>query len=764
MNRPGPSEFPKRFLSIRFKMLFLLAFTLALMVTVLSVRGYWLVYKMREQTVGESLRADAGLIAASIANMIDLQNEDLRAYFGDVEWKTLLQKSNEKYAGLSPDKVAEHFQSMDLKWADPSVTKESLDLFLDSRGNARLANYEKSKELVAELFLTDRSGGLVAASGRTTDFYQADEAWWQKAFDGGRGREIMEDVTWDPSSEHFGVDLALPIRDDQGAVAGVAKEVMDVGPLFSMLSGYHLGQTGHAVLVNAAGNILFHHAIQPMTVKFYNGPAFSKLIQDPKGCEILSDPHGHKGKMLVAYAPIESVLLKANGIRWYVFVDRSMNEVTIPLQRIAFMLAGTSAIVFFVFLWIGYLLSGKLTNPVRQLQVAITAVQHGQWNYHIDVHSGDEIQDLAESFNYTMEHLRDKQAELLKAKNEIEALSRDLEKKVEQRTREVEDARRATMNIMEDLVSANENLQKYTRELQKSQQEMEIQSWGLGKANEGIKELYKELEQKNAELAKLGHLKDDFVSIVAHELRNPLGVIREAAEFILDGLAGPVSEKQMQFIGMIKRTGDRLIHITTDLLDLAKIESGKITLNYETINFLSLVRQACEGIALRANKKGLTVSEDFPGGKLEISGDFEKLSQVMINLLSNAFKFTERGGIIAEVKDLGDEAQCAVRDTGPGIAPENLSRLFSKFEQFGKPTTSSEKGSGLGLVISKSIIEAHGGRIWAESELGKGTAVIFTVSKKPKRKQKLGEILVGEKIVTKEQVDEALRKQADPGL
>lgn len=288
--------------------------------------------------------------------------------------------------------------------------------------------------------------------------------------------------------------------------------------------------------------------------------------------------------------------------------------------------------------------------------------------------------------------------------------------------------------------------------------ELELQSWGLQKANDGIKALYQELEQKNVDLEKLNRLKDDFVSIVAHELRNPLGVVREAASLILDGLVGPVEEEQKKYLEIIKRTGDRLIRITTDLLDLAKIEAGKIVVNFERIDLLSVARQACEGIALRTNKKGLTVSQVLPEGKLEISADFDKLTQVMSNLLSNAFKFTEKGGITVEVKDLGEEVRCAVEDTGPGISKENLSRLFSKFEQFGKPTTTAEKGSGLGLVISKSIIEAHGGRIWAESEPGKGSSFIFTLPKQHRQK-KLGEILVEEKALTPEQLANALRKQ-----
>jgi signal transduction histidine kinase len=271
------------------------------------------------------------------------------------------------------------------------------------------------------------------------------------------------------------------------------------------------------------------------------------------------------------------------------------------------------------------------------------------------------------------------------------------------------------------------------------------------------------LKQQSLELERLNHLKDDFISIVAHELRNPLGVLKESAAIILDGLAGPVAEEQKPYLAMFKRTSERLIHVTTDLLDLAKIEAGKMVLNVEKMDLLSMVRRSCEGIALRARNKGLTVSEDFPPEeRLEISGDFDKLSQVLINLLSNAIKFTEKGGITVEVRDLGEEIRCAVKDTGRGVSQENLSKLFNKFEQFGKPVVSAEKGSGLGLVISKGIIEAHGGRMGVESEPGKGASFFFILPKEQKQKQKLGKMLVDSKVLISQQLAEARQKQTRP--
>jgi len=298
--------------------------------------------------------------------------------------------------------------------------------------------------------------------------------------------------------------------------------------------------------------------------------------------------------------------------------------------------------------------------------------------------------------------------------------------------RELRDNQLATMNLLEDLTATNKRLEDFTKALNEARTEAELQTWGLQKANDGIKALYQEMEKKNVELARLDQLKNDFVSIVAHELRNPLMVIREAAILILDGLAGPVEKEQKGYLTMVHKTSDQLIHITNDLLDLAKIEAGKIVLNCEKIDLCSLVRQSCEGINLRAQKKAIVVSVDCPSRTVEIEADFDKLAQVMINLLSNALKFTEKGSITVEIKDLGEEVRCAVKDTGAGISEGNLLKLFNKFMQFTKKDALEEKGTGLGLVICQSIIKAHGGRMEVESELGKGSTFSFFLPKQQK--------------------------------
>jgi signal transduction histidine kinase/HAMP domain-containing protein len=696
-----------------------------------SLFGFFLVVQMREQTVGENLQSDAELLAVSISRDVTRQEEELRTFFKDPEWKRLLTNINASYESRSPQEREEHFKEMDRKWADPSAV--GLENYLDRSMTSRLKNFVNTEERLAEVFLTDRYGGLVAASDRTTDFFQADEAWWQDTFNGGKGRETVRDVAWDDSSKTLGIDMAIPIKNEAGSLLGIAKQVMKIRAFFATLQSYRAGKTGYAVLVDGHGDIIFHPKFEPLTVKYYDEGMLQSLFRGTHSWSIFLDPHKRSEEMIVACAKVTSPFFEANGIHWYVFVDQSKKEIFAPLWRIGAVLGEVSFVLFLIFLWIGHFLGNRLARPVRELSRAAEEIQKGNWNYVLDVRSRDEIEDLADSFRFMVERLRQRQTALMKAKEEIETLSHGLEKKVEERTKDLSESQRATINILEDLSETNEDLKKYTEELTRTKEELEMQSWGLQKANDGIQALYQELGAKNLELKKINQLKDDFVSIVAHELRSPLGMVRESASLILDGLMGPISEKQKKYIGIIKQTGDRLIRISTDLLDLAKIEAGKIVVNFESIDFLSLVRQSCEGVALRAHQKGIALSEDFPSEKLKIGGDFDKLSQVMSNLLSNALKFTEKGSITVEVKDLGEEVRCAVRDTGLGISTENLPRLFSKFEQFGKRSASPETGSGLGLVISKSIIEAHGGRIWAESELGKGSSFIFTIPKDRRR-------------------------------
>ena len=216
-------------------------------------------------------------------------------------------------------------------------------------------------------------------------------------------------------------------------------------------------------------------------------------------------------------------------------------------------------------------------------------------------------------------------------------------------------------------------------------------------------------------------MKSGFVSMVSHELRTPLEVISESINVIKG--AGELNKKQTRFLDMIKRSANRLTKLVTGVLDFQKMDSGKETFQITRTDINDIVREGHETLQLSAEQKGLTLSLETDNNILPVRADRDKIVQVMVNLINNAVKYTDKGQItVSAVKEDGN-AKVSVRDTGTGISKEDLPKLFRSFERlaYNKP------GTGLGLAISKKIIERHNGKIWAESEPGKGTVFSFTL-------------------------------------
>jgi two-component system, OmpR family, phosphate regulon sensor histidine kinase PhoR len=233
------------------------------------------------------------------------------------------------------------------------------------------------------------------------------------------------------------------------------------------------------------------------------------------------------------------------------------------------------------------------------------------------------------------------------------------------------------------------------------------------------------LAQDLTQVRKLEAVRRDFISNVSHELRTPLASLKALTETLQHGAlddpeAGP------RFLDRIHTEVDALTQMTQELLDLSRIESGQVQLNFESISPRTLLYAAADRMkaqAERANMKLNVLTED---GLPNIRADKARLEQVLVNLIHNAVKFTKPGGEITLIAEAdSNEVRCAVRDTGAGIPSESLSRIFERFYRVDSSRTGS--GTGLGLSISKHIVEAHGGRIWAESEEGRGSTFYFSL-------------------------------------
>ena len=214
---------------------------------------------------------------------------------------------------------------------------------------------------------------------------------------------------------------------------------------------------------------------------------------------------------------------------------------------------------------------------------------------------------------------------------------------------------------------------------------------------------------------------------MSHELRTPLNAILGYTELIADGIYGAPPEKMGAVLKRVESNGRHLLGLINAVLDLSKIEGGQFTLDladYSLQNVAQTVYNAVESLAV--DKKlafKADIQSDLPAGR----GDERRLTQVLLNLVGNAIKFTDAGEVVIKADSSNGDFQVSVRDTGPGISAADQAKMFQEFQQAENPKTRKKEGTGLGLAISKRIIEMHGGRIWVESQIGQGSTFFVMV-------------------------------------
>jgi signal transduction histidine kinase len=248
-------------------------------------------------------------------------------------------------------------------------------------------------------------------------------------------------------------------------------------------------------------------------------------------------------------------------------------------------------------------------------------------------------------------------------------------------------------------------------------------------ANKDLEEKNTELIRANEELKKLDNLKSDFLSLVSHELKTPLSAIRTSAEFLDSEETMELDIKKEMLINIIRNV-DRLTRLINDILDLSKIEAGKMEFHYEKVNVQEITKVSIENIRYLALKNNIAISMEIPENLSPVLADRDKLIIVLNNLLSNALKFTYNGGrLIISAKEERDDVKIMVEDTGIGIDKDKVMKIFDKFYQADSTSRRKTGGSGLGLTISSGIIKAHGSEICVESEPQKGSIFYFKLKK-----------------------------------
>ena len=349
---------------------------------------------------------------------------------------------------------------------------------------------------------------------------------------------------------------------------------------------------------------------------------------------------------------------------WRVFVEEPLSEAFAPLDSTIRRTA--LLLVLFLALAIGtsVVLARRMARPIVALQAAAARIGAGALDQRIEVGRGDELGSLAEEFNRMAAQLQESYA--------------GLEQKVDERTA--------------DLAAA-----------------------------------LAELDEKSRQLEAASLHKSAFLANMSHELRTPLNAIIGFSQVLREGMVGEMNAKQSEYLDDILSSGNHLLSLINDVLDLSKVEAGQVELEVAPFSLQEALERGVVMVRERATRDGVKITLAPPAQVELVAGDERRVRQVIFNLLSNAVKFTPPGGSVdVSASQVNGEVQVSVADTGPGIAPGDQERIFEEFQQT-EAGLEQREGTGLGLALSKRLVELHGGRIWVESEPGSGSTFTFTL-------------------------------------
>lgn len=419
----------------------------------------------------------------------------------------------------------------------------------------------------------------------------------------------------------------------------------------------------------------------------------------------------------------------------------------------------SSLITLFIALSLAYIFLKVLTQPIQRMREMGRRIDMGSLEREIQIYSNDEWGEFARSVDEMRIRLREKIEAVSRERDYLKTILKGMVEGVlvvDERGHilMVNDALRKILSLSSEVVDKapleairNAELEEAIREaIQEGKstafeltfpltggKTLEVNVVGISPSPE---EIGKESEKKRGAIAvfhdisrlkELEKIRQDFVANVSHELRTPLTTIKGYTETLLDGALK--EEIAPQFLQVIQKHADRLTKIVEDLLALSKIESKEFYLKWEPLPLSELIDDVSDFVKEAAQRKKISISRSLIPSSLEVMGDRSYLEQVFINLLDNAIKYTHEGGeiSISAFENEQREIQVLIQDNGMGIPKEDLSRIFERFYRVDKGRSQELGGTGLGLSIVKHIIQAHGGRVWAESKPGEGSTFYFTL-------------------------------------
>jgi len=663
---------------------------LALMIAVL---GYLAIRTGREgleEAISRSSEAYSAQILDQIDRHLYARIEEFQAYARSNLVQATVAASNRQYT--NPADAQEDISRIEEEWT--STPKDTTSPLMQRLLGGELSGELHDREhfytqkyghgVVAESFVTDVYGAVVALSSRTTDYRQDDETWWQAARHDGF---YMSDVEYDRSADVYSTELALRIDDMQCEFAGVLKAILDVEGIFNII---HEAENAQAPsdrfgmnfkLMTPAGKLIYatgrSDVFEQADAPSPDLIGSTHLRDDATSGELLSTCMQSKG-----YRDFE-------GLGWILIMEQPTQAIFAPLRRLRDQLITFSLVLSALALLLGWRFSASISDPIATLREGMQVVAVGNLTYKVGTQARDEIGDLSRTFDQmtgslikvmaSRDELHREVAERQRAEEEVRRLNADLERRVQERTRE--------------------------------------------------------LAQANEELKELDRMKTAFIEVSSHELRTPLATIG-AALSVIESSVRPEKARLFSILQTAHRAAARLDKLAAHVFEVRAGGRYASELNRKPMAVRELLNEVTKDARPLLELREQTLSVDIEDGAPGILVDSDKIRDALLNLVMNAIKFTPDGGSIqvsAKARD-AQTIEVSVTDTGVGISEADKSHIFEEFftsldtlghssgeYRFGK------RGIGLGLAIAKRFVEMHGGRIWFESKEGKGSRFSFTV-------------------------------------
>jgi len=484
--------------------------------------------------------------------------------------------------------------------------------------------------------------------------------------------------------------FASPVKDETNEIFGVVVTRIPITKLYEITkeaAGIHKGEESMVDLIDKDGLLLYSNHNQKGILKD-NLTEWESFQRSRAGEKVGNGVHTDPGEeeMIYVFAR-EQGYFDFKGNDWTLTIHVPTRVALLPAVELRNLTIIILLLSIALVLPIAFFFSKTITTPITKLRDIAIKISKGEYEHQIKIKTGDEIETLSDAFNTLFTDLK-------KSQEKLQDYSRGLEKKVKERTKQLdkkikesEETKIATLNILED-----------------------------------VEETRIELDKTYKELKRLDKMKAEFMNISAHELKTPLIPIIGYLDMVIRGEMGKINPKEKESLAIALRSAQRLQRLVSDILNISKLETGAMKFYIDDVSLTALIGNLVESMMPFANEKKIKLTSRIDKNLPVIKGDISRITEVFENLMNNAIKFTEKGEVLIESKIEGKNMIISVKDSGLGMNKEFIKKkLFKKFQQEDSTERRKYGGTGLGLAICKSIAERHKGRIWAESEVGKGS-------------------------------------------